>query len=213
MLGRHLERGLPADTPRVETALLLGAAQILLLEIPDHAAVDLSVRLVQADRHALHYAGLVNAVLRRVARDGAQLLAATDTALLDTPDWLMARWTKTYGADSPAPSRDANRQEPALDLTVKSDPAQWAETLGGRVLPTGSVRVVAHGPVPSLPGYADGAWWVQDAAAALPARLLGDVNGRASPISARRPAARPRNSPPPARRSPRSTALPSGSNG
>ena len=99
--------------------------------------------------------------------------------LLDTPDWLMARWAKTYGADLARAIAEANRHEPALDLSVKSDPAPWAETLGGRVLPTGSVRVVAHGPVPSLPGYADGAWWVQDAAAALPVRLLGDVSGRA----------------------------------
>ena len=77
LLGLYLERGLPADAPRVETALLIGAAQILWLDVPDHAAVDLSVRLVQADRRAARYAGLVNAVLRRVARDGAQRLAAS----------------------------------------------------------------------------------------------------------------------------------------
>ena len=52
LLGLFLERGLPADAPRVETALLLGAAQILWLDVPDHAAVDLAVRLVQADRQA-----------------------------------------------------------------------------------------------------------------------------------------------------------------
>ena len=83
LLGHWLK--LPADAPRVETALLLGAAQILWLEVPDHAAVDLAVRLVQADRRAARYAGLVNAVLRRVAREGAQFLAAVDTTALDTP--------------------------------------------------------------------------------------------------------------------------------
>ena len=72
LLGHLLERGLPADAPRVETALLIGAAQILWLEVPDHAAVDLAVRLVQADRRAARYAGLANAVLRRIAREGAQ---------------------------------------------------------------------------------------------------------------------------------------------
>ena len=136
------------------------------------------MRLVQADRRAKHFAGLVNAVLRRVARGGAQHLAGMDTALLDTPDWLMARWIKNYGDETARAIALANRQEPALDLTVKSDPAHWASAFGGRVLPTGSVRAVVHGPVPSLPGYQDGAWWVQDAAAALPARLLGDVAGR-----------------------------------
>lgn len=177
-LGRYLDRGFPADAPRVETALLLGAAQILLLQTPDHAAVDMSVRLAQADRRAKHFAGLVNAVLRRVAHDGAQHLAGIDTVPLDTPDWLMSRWAKNFGADLARAIAEANRHEPALDLSVKSDPAGWAEKLGGRLLPTGSVRVLAHGPVSSLPGYADGAWWVQDAAAALPTRLLGDIAGR-----------------------------------
>ncbi len=178
LLGLFLERGLPADMPRVETALLLGTAQILWLDVPDHAAVDLSVRLTRADRYALHYAGLVNAVLRRVAKEGAQRLAGIDTALLDTPDWLMARWTRTYGAQTARAIAVANSEEPALDLTVKDDPAHWAGVFGGRVLPTGSVRAVVHGPVSQLPGYGDGAWWVQDAAAALPARLLGDVRGK-----------------------------------
>jgi 16S rRNA (cytosine967-C5)-methyltransferase len=178
LLGRRLERGLPADAPRVDSALLIGAAQILWLEVPDHAAVDLAVRLVQADRRDARYAGLVNAVLRRVAGDGAQLLAGLDTAALDTPDWLMARWLRNYGADTARAIALANGREPALDLTVKGEPERWATALGGRVLPTGSVRAPVHGPVSSLPGYDDGAWWVQDAAAALPARLLGDVRGR-----------------------------------
>jgi 16S rRNA (cytosine967-C5)-methyltransferase len=179
LLGRLLERGLPADAPRVETALLLGAAQILWLEVPDHAAVDLAVRLVQADRRAARYAGLVNAVLRRVTRDGAQSLTVIDTTALDTPDWLMSRWERSYGADTARAIAVANGREAALDLTVRTGPERWADVLGGRVLSTGSVRTIAHGPISQLAGYADGAWWVQDAAAALPARLLGNVRGLA----------------------------------
>ena len=178
ILSLFLDRGLPADAPRAETALLIGTAQILWLEVPDHAAVDLAVRLVQADRRAARYAGLVNAVLRRVARDGAKHLAGVDTTLLDTPNWLMGRWATTYGTQTARAIAAANAQEPALDLTVKSDPAAWVAQLGGRVLATGTVRALVHGPVPGLPGYPDGAWWVQDAAAALPARLLGDVGGK-----------------------------------
>jgi 16S rRNA (cytosine967-C5)-methyltransferase len=173
-----LARGLPAETPRVETALLIGAAQILWLEVPDHAAVDLSVRLVRADRRAARHAGLVNAVLRRLTRDGKRLSDA-DRPTLDTPAWLMARWSRHYGAQAAHAIAAANGREPALDLTVRYDPARWAQVLGGRVLATGSVRVLAHGPVARLPGYAEGAWWVQDAAAALPARLIGEVGGRA----------------------------------
>ncbi|MFL6831594.1 MAG: RsmB/NOP family class I SAM-dependent RNA methyltransferase [Xanthobacteraceae bacterium] len=170
---------LPAGAPRVETALLLGAAQILWLEVPDHAAVDLAVRLVQADRRVARYAGLVNAVLRRVTREGTQLLSTVDSATLDTPQWLLARWENNYGTTTARAIAVANSHEPALDLTVKNNPEHWASVLGGRVLPTGSVRAIVHGPISQLPGYADGAWWVQDAAAALPAKLLGDVRGLA----------------------------------
>jgi 16S rRNA (cytosine967-C5)-methyltransferase len=170
---------LPAGAPRVETALLLGAAQILWLEVPDHAAVDLAVRLVQADRRAARYAGLVNAVLRRVTRAGTQLLSTVDSATLDTPQWLLARWENNYGTTTARAIAVANSHEPALDLTVKNDPEHWANVLGGRVLPTGSVRAIVRGPISQLPGYADGAWWIQDAAAALPAKLLGDVRGLA----------------------------------
>jgi 16S rRNA (cytosine967-C5)-methyltransferase len=177
LLGQWLK--LPADAPRVETVLLLGAAQILWLEVPDHAAVDLAVRLVRADRRAARYAGLVNAVLRRVAREGAQFLAAVDTVALDTPQWLMARWVKTYGAETARAIAVANGTEPALDLTVRNDAEHWASALGGRVLPTGSVRAIVHGPISQLAGYAEGAWWVQDTAAALPAKLLGDLRGLA----------------------------------
>jgi len=177
LIGLFLEEGAPAQAPRVETALLIGAAQILFLDIPDHAAVDLAVRIAQADHHASYYARLVNAVLRRVAREGAERLGGLDTAVLDTPEWLMARWIKTYGEETAHAIATANGREAALDLTVKADPEIWATRLGGRVLPTGSVRTIAHGTVTALPGFAEGAWWVQDAAAALPARLFGNVAG------------------------------------
>jgi 16S rRNA (cytosine967-C5)-methyltransferase len=178
LLATALERGFPADAPRVETILLIGAAQIFWLDVPDHAAVDLAVRLAQADRRAARYPGLVNAVLRRMARDGRAALASLDTAALDTPAWLMARWTGAYGDATARAIAAMHAEEPSLDLTVKHDPDGWAARLRGRVVPSGAVRTVAHGPVSLLPGYAEGAWWVQDAAAALPVRLLGDAAGR-----------------------------------
>jgi 16S rRNA (cytosine967-C5)-methyltransferase len=173
LLGEFLEKGFPSDAPRVETILLLGAAQILWLEVPDHAAVDLSVRLAQADRRASRYAGLVNAVLRRVAQGGT----SRPDGLRDTPEWLLKRWSKSYGRDTARAIAAANGHEPALDLTAKSDPKSWADRLRGRVLPTGSVRTLAHGAVSLLPGFSEGAWWVQDAAAALPVRLFGEIRG------------------------------------
>ena len=175
LLRGFLERGFPADAPRTETILLLGAAQILWLEVPDHAAVDLSVRLAQADRRASRYAGLVNAVLRRVTQSKD---TPPDGKMRDTPDWLLARWTKSYGKDTARAIALANSQEPALDLTVKKDAEYWADRVHGRVLPTGSVRTLAHGAVTLLPGFTEGAWWVQDAAATIPARLFGDLSGK-----------------------------------
>ena len=179
LLARLLERGLPASATRVEIILLVGAAQILWLDIPGHAAVDLAVRLARSDRRSAHYAGLVNAVLRRLVRQRTHFLADLDVTL-DTPAWFMARWRRHYGADMARAIAIANDREAALDFTLKAraQAQLWADKLGGRVLPTGSVRAVVHGSAAQLPGYGQGAWWVQDAAAALPARLLGDVAGR-----------------------------------
>lgn len=178
IIGGFAERGLPPGAPSVETAVLVGAAQLLFLDVPDHAAVDLSVRLVQEDRKAARYSGLVNALLRRVAREGAGRLQELDAVALDTPAWLTARWEKAYGPQIARAIAAAHAVEPPLDLTVKSEPDLWARRLGGEVVLGDTVRLLAHGPVSQLAGYAEGAWWVQDAAAALPARLLGDVRGR-----------------------------------
>jgi 16S rRNA (cytosine967-C5)-methyltransferase len=178
VLSRLLDRGAPADSQRAETALLLGAAQILWMEVPDHAAVDLSVRLAQADRRAAKYVGLVNAVLRRCAREGHALTDEAATAAADVPPWLLTRWTAHYGEASAREIAAAIRHEPALDLTVKSEAESWAERLHGDVLPTGSIRTPLHGAVTMLPGFNDGQWWVQDAAAALPVKLFGDLNGK-----------------------------------
>lgn len=178
VLSRLLNRGVPTDAPRAQTALLIGAAQILWMDVPDHAAVDLSVRMVQSDRRAAKYAGLVNAVLRRLAREGQPLIDEIADQALDIPPWLMTRWIAHYGADTARAMARALSHEPSLDLTVKSDTEHWATRLHGEMLPTGSVRTLLQGSVTMLPGFDDGQWWVQDAAAALPARLFGDITGK-----------------------------------
>lgn len=178
VLSRLLDRGLPTDAPRAQSALLIGAAQILWMDVPDHAAVDLSVRLAQSDRRASKYAGLVNAVLRRCAREGQPLIDELQGQSLDVPPWLLARWSATYGADTARAIAKAIGEEPSLDLSVKSDAEAWATRLHGEILPTGTVRTLLQGSVKMLPGFDDGQWWVQDAAAALPARLFGDLTGK-----------------------------------
>src|SRR3954471_12341723 len=121
VLSRLLDRGIPTDAPRAQSALLIGAAQILWMEVPDHAAVDLSVRLVQSDRRAAKYAGLVNAVLRRCAREGEGLIDEVKAAALDLPPWLMARWIGAYGETTARELALAIGYEPSLDITVKAD--------------------------------------------------------------------------------------------
>src|SRR5690349_16781029 len=178
LLSRLLDRGIPTDAPRAQSALLIGAAQILWMDVPDHAAVDLSVRLAQSDRHAAKYAGLVNAVLRRCAREGAGIVEEVKTETLDIPPWLLKRWIAHYGDVTARAMALAIGHEPSLDISVKSDAPQWAARLHGELLPTGTVRTLLQGSVTMLPGFTEGAWWVQDAAAALPARLFGDVAGK-----------------------------------
>jgi 16S rRNA (cytosine967-C5)-methyltransferase len=178
LLSRLLDRGIPTDAPRAQSALLIGAAQILWMDVPDHAAVDLSVRLVQSDRRAAKYAGLVNAVLRRCAREGAGIVDEIKAETLDIPSWLLKRWIAHYGETTAKAMAHAILHEPSLDLTVKSDASQWASRLHGELLRTGTVRTLLQGSVTMLPGFTEGHWWVQDAAAALPVRLFGDIKGK-----------------------------------
>jgi 16S rRNA (cytosine967-C5)-methyltransferase len=176
-LAGLIERPLPEKSGRLRRILEIGAAQILFLDVPDYAAVSVAVGQAERDSAARHFKGLVNGVLRRLAREREQLLAGQDAAALNTPEWLLARWSAHYGPAKARAIAEAHMVEPALDLTLRGDAHVWAERLGGIVLPNGTVRLIAKGAIDALPGFDEGAWWVQDAAAALPARLLGDVAG------------------------------------
>lgn len=176
-LEERIERGLPNHSGQLEAILISGAAQILFLDVPDHAAVDLSVRLVQANYDAKRFTALSNAVLRRIAREKDEILKKSDPLTIDTPEWLAKRWIKTYGAENAAKIAAAFRSEPAIDLTMRADPEIWAEKLNAKILPTGSLRLRDRTPVRALAGYEEGAFWVQDTAAALPVRLLDPKPG------------------------------------
>lgn len=176
-LNRVVSACLDSGTPPrpVENILLLGATQLLLLDTPAHAAVGETVALCTG--RAANLRGLVNAVLRRVAREGRTMLAALDGARLDTPPWLWHVLSTAYGEAEARACVAVHASEPPLDISVKTDPAGWATRLGAQILPTGTLRLAGGGNVTDLPGFADGSWWIQDAAAALPARLLGPVDG------------------------------------
>ncbi len=177
IIGHCLERPLPHKATPVHDILRLGAAQLLFLETPPHAAVDTSVELARA-RGFTAQLKLINAILRRISREGAALIKAQDAPRLNTPDWLWKSWAGAYGEDQARAIATAHMAEPPLDLSVTGDPETWAEKLGGTVLATGTVRLAKTARVTKMEGFAEGKWWVQDAASALPVRLLGDVAGR-----------------------------------
>ncbi|MGI9371340.1 MAG: RsmB/NOP family class I SAM-dependent RNA methyltransferase [Hyphomicrobiales bacterium] len=180
-LNTFIEKPLgPKGTGLTYEALLAGAAQILFMRVPAHAAIDLSARVLAYDPSGgRKFVGFLNAVLRNLDREGDAALAGQDEARLNTPGWLYESWTKAYGGDGARAIALAHLKEAPLDLTVKEDAATWAEKLGGHVLAQGSIRLDENpGKVTKLDGFEEGAWWVQDVAASLPARLLGTVKGK-----------------------------------
>jgi 16S rRNA (cytosine967-C5)-methyltransferase len=177
LIAHCLNTPLPARAAMVHDMLRLGIAQLLFLRTPPHAAVATTVDLAEA-RNFISHKGLVNAVLRRLSQEGAALVETQDAGRLNTPDWLWESWSRTYGEEVCRAIALAHLKEAPLDITVRSDPELWAERLEASILPGGTLRRAAGGAITALPGYAEGAWWVQDAAAALPARLFGPIAGR-----------------------------------
>jgi 16S rRNA (cytosine967-C5)-methyltransferase len=177
-INARLERGSPRNSGPFEPIMVAAAAQILFLDVPDHAAVDLAIRHLHEDARSSRYVALGNALLRRLARERDAILAEAEADLfLDVPEWLAESWRESYGEEIAAAIARSHRDEPPLDLSVKSDAAGWAERLDGQLLPTGSVRLRERGALTAMPGFDEGAWWVQDAAATLPALLLAPKPG------------------------------------
>src|SRR5262249_12119356 len=158
--------------------LLSGTAQLIFLKTPPHAAIDLAVRLAQGDSRARRYDKLVNAVLRRVAKEGDAIADSLDAARINTPDWLWVRWVQRYGEKRAQAIAAANLVEPPLDLTVKGDPLGLAGQLSGRVLPNRSMRLLQKGRIEALPGHERREWWVPNFSASRSAHLRGNVAGK-----------------------------------
>lgn len=175
-IDRTLDRRLQKPPPEaVRTLMRISLAQTLVLETPAFAAVSTAVKLAERDVKTRPYKALINAVLRGIEREGPGLT----TAESNLPDWIAARWKQTYGEAALAAVALAVRDEPPTDLSLKpdQDAAALAEALDGQVLPGGTVRAGSRGDVSAWPGYETGGWWVQDAAAAVPARLLAPKAG------------------------------------
>lgn len=168
---------LPRKARPVYDVLRVGVAQLFFSATADHAAVATTVDLCRTVGQ-VPFAKLVNAVMRRLQREGQGMVAKQDEAALNTPAWLLRSWADAYGADTAAAIAAQHLQTPPLDLSVKSEAADWAAKLGGRQLFDATVRLDEATDVTKLAGFEDGAWWVQDAAARLAIGLLGDVRGR-----------------------------------
>lgn len=177
LLNRFLEHSLASKASRIMHTLRLGVAQLIWLETPPHAAVHSAVEMTKQLKME-KFSGLVNAVLKRIAKEGRTIINAQDAAKLNTPGWLRQSWEKTYGADVARRIAEIHLTEPPLDITVKNDPAGWAEKLGGVVLPMGSVRLRETRNITQLQGFSEGDWWVQDMAATIPVQLLGNVHDK-----------------------------------
>jgi 16S rRNA (cytosine967-C5)-methyltransferase len=177
LIAACLERPLTRKGAEAEDILRIGCCQLLFLGTPPHAAVNTSVALAEKRKQG-PYKKLINAVLRRMARDGNALLDEQDAVRLNTPDWLWTSWKHAFGKKRCRAIAEAHLKEPPLDITAKDDAHKWAEPLDAHVLQTGSLRRKTGGNVSEYPGFSEGAWWVQDAAAALPVRFFGDIQGQ-----------------------------------
>lgn len=179
LISARLDRPLPGNAATLSHVIHVAAAQILFLDVPDSAAVDLAVSHAQADPRTRRFASLVNAVLREIGRRKERALPAASASAKDAPDWFTSMLKQAYGPERAEAILAIHRIEAPVDLTVRGKPERWAEAFGGIVLPTGTVRLARlPSSVPEMEGFEDGEWFVQDAAAALPARLLGDIAGK-----------------------------------
>lgn len=173
-----LDTPLPNGARSLHHIMVIAATQMLYLDVPDHSAVDLAVEQAHRDPRSRRFVKLVNAILRRLGREKTAILEAIDTVPV-IPGWLFTRISKAWGEETARRIDRAQLIAPSIDLSVVSDPAGWAEKFGGTVLATGSVRLPpSSGAIPSLEGFSEGQWWVQDAAASIPARLFGDISGK-----------------------------------
>lgn len=177
-LNSLLDSPLPSGAKSLHHIFVVAIAQMMFLDVPDHSAVDLAVEQASRDPRTKRFVKLVNAILRRLGREKDAVRALMDDVSV-IPEWYFKRLVKDYGHDVALKIAEAQLIPSSIDLTVKEQPEEWAQKLGGTVMPNGSVRLDSFdGAVSDLEGYGEGSWWVQDFSAALPVLLMGDITDK-----------------------------------
>ena len=175
VLSQLLEKPLPKKAMAVQDILRLAVCQILFMQVPPHAAVSTAVDLTKTLKFDF-YAKLVNGVLRNCCRNIEKFEDIPEA--INTPQWLLNSWVQSYGKKVAYDIATANLTQPATFISVKENPNAWAKKLNGKVNETGSIELPENAYIPDLEGFTDGAWWVQDAAAAIPVLLFDDLTNK-----------------------------------
>lgn len=175
LVNQCLDKPLPEKRRDILVVLALGVAQLYYLNTPPHAATDTAVQLTRVIKQSA-FTKLVNAVLRSFVRKGKTL--KEPSVLLNYPEWLMDDWKQNYGEEVAEKMLLSLMDSGYLDITVKTNPQEWAERWNGVVLNTGTVRSPYQGDIALMDGYAGGLWWVQEASASIPAQLFDDLQNK-----------------------------------
>ncbi len=171
IINERLERDLPRSANAARNALRLGLCQILFLHSQTHAAVNTSVEIAGL-RGPQKFKAVVNGILRRVAREGAETITKRHPEDQNMPDWMRVSWERTFGQKETQKITKTNLRNPPIDLTIRNNPDRWANKLGGKRIGKVTVRLPGSVQIGLVEGFEDGEWWVQDAAATLPAQIL-----------------------------------------
>lgn len=179
LITRAMDKDKELHPQSLGVLLSIGVCQVLFMNVPHHAAVDTTVELADKENMS-RQKGFINAILRRMTSEGAEWRKKQDVVRMNMPPWLLNQWIKDYGLSGAAEIAQASLSEAQTDITIKdmTEKELWAGSLDASVLPTGSLRRAAGGNITELFGFDEGAWWVQDASASLPAKLMGDLKGK-----------------------------------
>jgi len=179
-ISDFVQKPLPDKARKAKAILQIATAECLFMKTPDHAVVSSAVDLAQKSAETRPYKKLINAVLRRIVANAESISNKPHAARLNTPSWLLDSWSDAYGETAVDAIIATHLAEPPVDLSLKNadQVGRFAEELDAVILPNESLRRSGGGQIETWPGFADGAWWVQDVAATLPVQLMGKVEGQ-----------------------------------